>query len=264
MKHISTMKHIFTISYRKSLICALTLVCVLCTSSLYAEDRTYGYGEQLYIKKAPDWWTDFGDGIESGKHYFAYFFRGEGNAWSTEAVTSEFSSDYMQVTVPQGKWSHVILVCKDNATQDWDGDKVQTGDIELSNNVNYLKNFKKKGEVNDWDKEWRFLHGTGESLYFKKSPDDWSGYATGGGGWTNYFAYYYGDGEAWSKTATPVDFDSNIMKVNVPTGCWTNVILVRKNNPNQDWSESKEQTGNIVWTTSDNYLQNFKKGSTDH
>ena len=257
------MKHLYMTTTRRLLACvAVLLLSMLGATTANAEDKYFGSGEVLYFKAHPSSWSDFGDGEY---HYFAYFYRGLGDAWSSEAVPVAGLPELMQVYAPEGTWSHVILVRKTDATPSWDGDKEQTGDIELSSSSNYLHNFRQSSA----DKEWRFLRairvfGGTETFYINKTPPSWSDFSSGVGSSLHAFLYFFNDAtgaSAWSGEVA--DNGNGNWWVNVPAGTWTHVIIVRKNNTTADWSGTIQQTGNIAFHDCYNYLYDFKQSSSD-
>lgn len=262
MKYINTMKHIITMKSRKIAICVFTLLCVLCVNNIYAEDRSFGSGELLYFKAHPSSWSTYGDG---DYHYFAYFYKGVGNMWSSEAVPVAGLPELMQVYAPEGTWSHVILVRKTDANPNWDGDKVQTGDIPLNASKNYLHNFKQGGTDNDWRylRAIRVFDGA-ENFYINRTPSSWSGFGSGLGSSTHAFLYFFNEvtgDNAWSDEVT--DDGGGNSRVAVPAGTWTHVIIVRKTDTSKSWTGTFVQTGNIALHDCFNYLYDFKQSSSD-
>lgn len=106
-------------------------------------------------------------------------------------------------------------------------------------------------------------YGTGEKLYFKSNPSDWSWFGNDLGTGNHVFAYFYNGGSnAWSNEATV--YISGILQVTVPTGTWTNVIFTRQSGTTPDWSGvySGNQSEDIPLNTLTNYIQNFRQKGT--
>lgn len=146
------MQHIITALYRKSLICALTVLLACIEAPLmFAVERSFDGSEVLYVKMKPSNWNWYGNDMNVGK--FAYFYNSNDNskyAWSSELTGSPLS-DALQVTVPAGTWTHVILTrnyVKSNPNWDnvivSDGTKQQSGNIDIVNAThNYIENFER-------------------------------------------------------------------------------------------------------------------------
>ncbi|MBP5659292.1 MAG: hypothetical protein J6W89_04670, partial [Paludibacteraceae bacterium] len=127
---------------------------MLCAIPVQADTRTYGSGEKLYFKQYPASWSWFGGDLGSANHVFAYFYGSGGYAWSNEATV--YKGGMLQVTVPAGTWTHVILTRQKSTTPGWgnlwDGDN-QTEDIPLASRATYIQNFRKKntsGDIGRW------------------------------------------------------------------------------------------------------------------
>lgn len=106
-------------------------------------------------------------------------------------------------------------------------------------------------------------YGTGEKLYFKSNPSDWSWFGNDLGTGNHVFAYFYNGGSnAWSNEATV--YISGILQVTVPTGTWTNVIFTRQSGTTPDWSRVYDgnQSEDIPLNTLTNYIQNFRQKNT--
>ncbi len=161
MKYINTMKHIITMKSRTVAICAIALLCLLCAIPVQADTRTYGSGEKLYFRQYPSDWSWFGDDLGSGNHVFAYFYGSGDPKWSNEATV--YKGGILQVTIPAGTWTHVILTRQKYSTPDWgnvyeDGGKTQkTRDIPLANYAGYIHNFNQSGVDGEW---WHWVSTT--------------------------------------------------------------------------------------------------------
>ena len=106
-------------------------------------------------------------------------------------------------------------------------------------------------------------YGTGEKLYFRQYPSDWSWFGNDLGTGNHVFAYFYNGGSnAWSNEATV--YISGILQVTVPTGTWTNVIFTRQSGTTPNWSGvySGNQSEDIPLNTLTNYIQNFRQKGT--
>ncbi len=144
------MKHIFTMNQRNIVTSILLLLLgfvVVLPSYAGDYERNFDGTEVLYIKTAPANWYWYGNDMDKGK--FAYFFNSNtgANAWTTEAVGSPLY-DALQIVVPAGNWTHVILTrhdVKSNPSWDniiWSEDAQQkSGDIPINSTHNYLQNF---------------------------------------------------------------------------------------------------------------------------
>jgi len=161
MKYINIMKYIITMKTRKIAVCVFALLCVLCAIPVQADTRTYGSGEKLYFRQYPSDWSWFGSDLGSSNHVFAYFYGSGGNAWSSEATV--YKGGMLQVTVPAGTWTHVILTRQKYTTPDWGnvyedgGKKQQTRDIPLANYAGYIHNFNQSGVDGEW---WHWVSTT--------------------------------------------------------------------------------------------------------
>lgn len=106
-------------------------------------------------------------------------------------------------------------------------------------------------------------YGTGEKLYFRQYPSDWSWFGNDLGTGNHVFAYFYNGGSnAWSNEATV--YISGILQVTVPSGTWTNVIFTRQSGTTPDWSRVYDgnQSEDIPLNTLTNYIQNFRQKNT--
>lgn len=101
-------------------------------------------------------------------------------------------------------------------------------------------------------------------LYFNGSPSSATNWAKDGDTVIKLNAYFYGsNGNAWSEQA--VNVSGNYYAVNVPSGSWTNVILVRHNPTDSNiktFDNNWGQTGDLSLSTTDNYISNFNYSST--
>ena len=106
-------------------------------------------------------------------------------------------------------------------------------------------------------------YGTGEKLYFRQYPSDWSWFGNDLGTGNHVFAYFYNGGSnAWSNEA--IVYISGILQVTVPSGTWTNVIFTRQSGTTPDWSRVYDgnQSEDIPLNTLTNYIQNFRQKNT--
>ena len=106
-------------------------------------------------------------------------------------------------------------------------------------------------------------YGTGEKLYFRQYPSDWSWFGNDLGIGNHVFAYFFNGGSnAWSNEATV--YISGILQVTVPPGTWTNVIFTRQSGTTPDWSRVYDgnQSEDIPLNTLTNYIQNFRQKNT--
>ncbi len=110
---------------------------------------------------------------------------------------------------------------------------------------------------------------TGEVIYVKKNPSNWSWY--GDNDSDGKFAYFYKEGgssSAWSEEARTVDQCNDVFKIVVPAGDWTHVILTRNSvHSNPDWSNvynigddnTVNKSADIKIPDNQNYLDNFRQ-----
>lgn len=113
--------------------------------------RTFTTGDVIYVKKNPSNWNWYGNTDTDGK--FAYFFNNSNSdyAWSKVATGVWYCDDVLQISVPAGNWTHVILTRNSvlenpkwsNVYNNGDDSKVnKTADIVIPDNQNYLDNFR--------------------------------------------------------------------------------------------------------------------------
>ncbi|MBP5476310.1 MAG: hypothetical protein J6Y00_01300, partial [Paludibacteraceae bacterium] len=152
------------------------LLCALLFSSVYVDARVFEAGEVIYVKKSPANWSWYGND-DAGR--FAYFYK-EGTplfAWSEKAQYVPYCGDVLQVRVPAGEWTHVIMTRNSvDSDPDWsnvhyngDDNNVQkSADIEIPANQNYLDNFRqyKDAQNNPYDK-WHW-----SDCYFYRPSED--------------------------------------------------------------------------------------------
>ena len=135
--------------------------CALLCSALSSYARVFEAGEVIYVKKAPAYWDWYGND-DAGK--FAYFYNNitGTNAWSEEAQYVPYRGDVLQIRVPAGDWTHVI-VTRNNKNDDpawkpdWsnvhgngdDSNVQKSADIVIPEDQNYLENFRKFKDAND-------------------------------------------------------------------------------------------------------------------
>ena len=152
------------------------MLCALLFSSVYVDARVFEEGEVIYVKKSPANWSWYGND-DAGR--FAYFYK-EGTplfAWSEKAQYVPYCGDVLQVRVPAGEWTHVIMTRNSvDSDPDWSNvhgngndDNVQkSADIEIPENQNYLDNFRKYKDAqnNPYDK-WHW-----SDCYFYRPSED--------------------------------------------------------------------------------------------
>ena len=135
--------------------------CVLLCLAVHVDARVFEEGEVIYVKKAPAYWDWYGND-DAGK--FAYFYNNitGTNAWSEEAQYVPYRGDVLQIRVPAGDWTHVI-VTRNNKNDDpawkpdWsnvhgngdDSNVQKSADIVIPEDQNYLENFRKFKDAND-------------------------------------------------------------------------------------------------------------------
>ena len=120
--------------------------------------RVFEAGDVIYVKQNPTNWSWYGDNVSDGK--FAYFFK-EGtssHAWSEEATGVSYCDDVLQIKVPAGDWTHVIMTRNSvHSGPDWsnvynngdDNTVNKSADIKIPDNQNYLSNFRQYKDAND-------------------------------------------------------------------------------------------------------------------
>ena len=122
--------------------------------ALSVNARTFDKGERLYINMEAQSVKDAGDDLQYGwystinNYNFAYFFKGENGAWSTQV--KQYSGTVWYVEAPKGDWDNVILTRHSSANANWDTRITQTGNISFyykdgdqtkMRDQNYLQNF---------------------------------------------------------------------------------------------------------------------------
>ena len=132
---------------------------LLMTLALNVSARVFGTGEILYVKTHPANWGWYGDNSNDGK--FAYFFNSNTDAgqWSEELIGVDYTnSEVLQVTVPAGDWTHVIMTRNsvhsnpswDNVYNDKDYNNAnKSANIEIPADQNYLENFRQLKDADE-------------------------------------------------------------------------------------------------------------------
>ena len=104
-------------------------------------------------------------------------------------------------------------------------------------------------------------YGSGEKLYFRQYPSDWSWFGSDFGTANHIYAYFYGSGgDGWSNEASI--YKSGILEVTVPSGTWTHVIFTRQSSDiGPDWSRvySGNQSEDIPLANYASYIHNFRQ-----
>lgn len=124
---------------------------LLMTYALSVSARHFEAGEILYVKMQPANWTWYGTNTDDGK--FAYFYNSSTSAsqWSEELIGVDWCNDVLQVTVPAGDWTHVIMTRNSvHTSPDWsnvynngdDNNVNKSADIVIPDDQNYLENFR--------------------------------------------------------------------------------------------------------------------------
>lgn len=131
---------------------------LLLSTTLSICARVFEAGDVIYVKQNPTNWSWYGDNVNDGK--FAYFFK-EGTssyAWSEEATGVAYCDDVLQIKVPAGDWTHVIMTRNSvHSGPDWsnvynngdDNTVNKSADIKIPDNQNYLSNFRQYKDAND-------------------------------------------------------------------------------------------------------------------
>ena len=130
------------------------LIALVACMALSVNARTFDKGERLYINMEAQSVKDAGDDLQYGwystinNYNFAYFFKGENGAWSTQV--KQYSGTVWYVEAPKGDWDNVILTRHSSANANWDTRITQTGNISFyykdgdqtkMRDQNYLQNF---------------------------------------------------------------------------------------------------------------------------
>lgn len=99
-------------------------------------------------------------------------------------------------------------------------------------------------------------------LFFNMSAVSWWTAGTNGNG---NFAYFYNNStgkNAWSAHA--VLYSGSVYYVKIPAGTWEGVILTRNNTSTApSWNNKWNQTGDILLSSTSNYISKFSEGSVD-
>ena len=97
-------------------------------------------------------------------------------------------------------------------------------------------------------------------LFFNMSAVSWW---TAGNNGDGNFAYFYNNSEgknAWSAHA--VQYSGSVYYVKIPAGTWEGVILTRNNTSTApSWNNKWNQTGDIVLSSTSNYISKFSENS---
>ena len=160
----------------------IIVLSLLISFALGMSARTFTAGDVIYVKLNPSKWSWYGDNPDDGK--FAYFFNSSGYAWSEEAIGVDWCSDVLQIKVPAGNWTHVILTRNSvhsnpkwsNVYNNGDDSKVnKTADIEIPDNQNYLDNFRQfKDKDAHGDDMWHWS----DCYFYRPSADPTSSSVT--------------------------------------------------------------------------------------
>ena len=124
---------------------------LLMTLALNLSARHFEAGEIMYVKMNPTNWNWYGNDPDAGK--FAYFYNNSTSAyqWSDELIGVDWCNDVLQVNVPAGDWTHVIMTRNSvHTSPDWsnvfnngdDNNVNKTENIQIPANQNYLENFR--------------------------------------------------------------------------------------------------------------------------
>lgn len=99
-------------------------------------------------------------------------------------------------------------------------------------------------------------------LFFNMKGESWWETSSDGGG--NYAYFFNNDTgkNAWSAKA--VQYSGDIYYVKIPAGTWAGVILTRNSvTSGPTWDNKWNQTGDIVLSSTSNYISDFANGSTN-
>lgn len=272
MKYINTMKHIFTISYRKSLICALTLLLALFgTISSYA--REFHEGDKIFVNSIGKWKDDgsgSGDWGSGAKMYLWVFGGSSDDRWVE--VNQVFDNLYV-AKMPSGTWNQCILTRQNPSTAPgWDGITYnKTGNLNIKDApLNYLDTYQENHDEESsyhWstlssrtftENEKIFVKSTAK--YSDNTEDNWAN------GNAKLFLYCFGESE--SKWVALNHVLNDLYMAEMPSGTWHACSVTRHKTgttiSNVSWDTKWNQTGALTFSTDvkKNYLHTFKEYDT--
>lgn len=248
-----------------------TILLVLCLGQVWGgdADRTFnGTTDKLFINNVvPGDWPGGDLWAKDDNTQMMVYLVGKSptsDTWCTptQLGSSRYGNGCVYcVTPPAGTYSNLILK-RGPLTETFDDKVNQTDNIRLNDTYNHLTAFNASGGAKTWNTNTThyYMNSDGNAtLYFNIAPSSFSTWICGENGSQNFVTFFNGNTNSGFVPVQKVD--ETHYKAVLPEGTWAGVILSRHSSTSPTWENKYNQTGDLLFVSTKNYLSDFNENT---